>query len=121
MKTMRLGSLFFVLIVLVIPAGMRAQEKPAAKLVIAFSESSCDELSAYIDWLAVPLARDPTAKGLAIFYPARKNPGSSLGPETFLRWHKERFGTNPPRIIRGRPRDAMRIEFWFVPFGADEP
>src|SRR5262245_40088560 len=121
---MKPGFTVLVLIIIAMSTVGIAQDKPQAKMVIEFSEATCDDLIAYTDLLAVPLGQDPESRGLAIFYPSRHNPGSILGPETFLLWDEKfikRFGSNLPMRVHGKPRDMAKIEFWVVPAGADEP
>jgi len=101
-----------------------AQENPKARKVIEFSKASCDDLIAYVDLLALPLIENSGARGLAIFYPERGNPGPAIRFEEFLLWSQgfiKRFGSNPPRVIHGTPRAATKVEFWIIPLGADEP
>ena len=100
-----------------------AAQKPSAKVIVEFSEASCDDQTYYLSRFATALAETPGSKGIAVFYPQKGQPGEALAYENGFRVTSNfmRFKDDFATIIRARPQSSTKVEYWVVPVGADPP
>ena len=98
-------------------------QKPSAKVVVEFSEESCDDQTYYLSKFATALAETPGSKGIAAFYPQKGQPQAALDFENRFRVTAKfmRFPDDLATIIRAKPQSSTKVEYWVVPVGADPP
>ena len=100
-----------------------AAQKPTAKVVVEFSEESCDDQTYYLSTFATALGETPGSKGIAVFYPKKGQPQAALDFENRFRVTVKfmRFPGDLATIIRAKPQSSTKVEYWVVPAGADPP
>jgi hypothetical protein len=112
------------LILLFAPCGLAViAQKSSAKVIVEFSEVSCDEQTYYLSRFATALAEAPGSKGIAVFYPQKGQPEKALDFENRFRVTAKfmRFPDDLAIIIRAKPQRSTKVEYWVVPVGADPP
>jgi hypothetical protein len=70
------------------------------------------------------MAEQPNARGIAVFYPKVGEAQGAIDFEGFFRQYSgfmHYFGSNMPKIIRGKPQSSTRVEYWVIPPNSDEP
>ena len=98
------------------------QEKPEAVLVDQFGKITCEELLARLDLFSTDLGNNPGSLGYIVIYPEKTSVRTGISYINWIRghWTFRKLDDTRYVIIRGEERDAINIEFWRVPPGADE-
>ena len=100
-----------------------AQETPLAHLVDGFGKPCSEDLMARFDNYFMQLNNDPTATGYIVFYGDESMEGTNLNFIKYLTkiYPNRRFDKTRLSLLRGENRDAMKIQFWIAPAGANPP
>jgi hypothetical protein len=99
------------------------QEVPKAVKIDEFGEANCEDFWARFDNFFNELQNDPTSTGNLIIYGKKNSLSKNLGYEKLANGIVRFRNLDPSRlvIIRGEENDAIHIEFWRVPAGAEQP
>jgi len=118
------GSLALLFLILAASSLSVAQEKQKAILVDEFSEAICDEVGARLDNFVTQLHQNAGSSGLVLIYPKADNPQTALSFEDrinrgfFFRKYEDEYR---PKIVYAKPANEIKVQFWLIPQGADEP
>ncbi|HEV8160027.1 MAG TPA: hypothetical protein VGP58_13410 [Pyrinomonadaceae bacterium] len=121
---MKLQKYFLVLIILLASLQIcYGQENPQAIKVDEFGKANCEDFWARFDNFFNDLQNDPTSMGYIIIYGEKNSLRANLGYEKLTNGIVRFRNLDSSRlvIIRGEEKDAIHIEFWRVPAGAETP
>ncbi len=121
---MKLQKYFLVLIILLASLQIcYGQENPQAMKVDEFGKANCEDFWARFDNFFNDLQNDPTSMGYIIIYGEKNSLRANLGYEKLTNGIVRFRNLDSSRlvIIRGEEKDAIHIEFWRVPAGAETP
>ena len=120
---MKLTKVFIFFILLCISFQIcPGQEKPEAVLVDQFGRITCEELWARLDQFSNELSNNPDSTGYIVIYPEKASVRTGIGYINLIKghWNFRKLDETRYLIIQGAERDAVNIEFWRVPPGADD-
>ncbi|MGE3168333.1 MAG: hypothetical protein AB7G18_14770 [Pyrinomonadaceae bacterium] len=111
------------MLLLLFGVGSHGQEPPKAVLVDEHGELPCDDTLGRIDMYFAELSHNPGSSGLiTISGPPDKKHRIAFRQaiiENHAKWRG--FDTQRFKIITLNSTDALKLQFWRIPLGADEP
>jgi len=100
-----------------------SQQHPVAILVDEHGETACDESLGRMDTYFSELRNNPSGTGLVIISGRPENKDRSILRQSILEAHTKDRGFNAGRfrIARANSNEDLKVQYWLIAPGADEP